>query len=314
MLLVETTIGPSPIHGTGLFAAQPIAAGTPTWGFHQGLDLVIPAADYAALPEPARRALRRYAYRSQDSGDLVLCADDARFFNHADEPTTTTVRLPGGGYLDVAARDLAVGDELTCDYRTFDADWREKLMRPGSPETGPASGASASGTSATDSGATGMSEAEPLCTVGPSGVHGAGAFARRAIRAGEVVVVCGGVRVRDEQIPPGARAMQIGEDLYLMEDPASPGPDDSMNHSCEPNLGFVRGDPVLFALRDIAAGEELTFDYSTTMGEEGWSIECRCGRRGCRGRVTNFGDLSDADRARLEPVALAYLRSAARER
>ena len=46
---------------------------------------------------------------------LRLCSDDARFFNHADEPNTASVESAAGGYVDVATRDIAKGDELTCD-------------------------------------------------------------------------------------------------------------------------------------------------------------------------------------------------------
>ena len=35
-----------------------------------------------------------------------------------------------------------------------------------------------------------------------------------------------------------------------------------LNHSCEPNVG-VQGQIVFVAMRDVAAGEELTLDYGT---------------------------------------------------
>ncbi len=41
MLLVPTRKQQSPIHGTGLFAAEPIPAGTATWRFTPGIDLSI---------------------------------------------------------------------------------------------------------------------------------------------------------------------------------------------------------------------------------------------------------------------------------
>ena len=53
----------------------------------------------------------------------------------------------------------------------------------------------------------------------------------------------------------------------------------------DPNAGFAAGEPVLYALRDIRAGEEVCFDYSTAMSEAGWELECRCGAAGCRGVV-----------------------------
>ena len=58
-----------------------------------------------------------------------LCSDDARFFNHSDEPNTGSI----SNDTDVALRDIQQGEELTCDYRTFDADWQLKLKDRKSP-------------------------------------------------------------------------------------------------------------------------------------------------------------------------------------
>jgi hypothetical protein len=49
----------------------------------------------------------------------------------------------------------------------------------------------------------------------------------------------------------------------------------------------------LVALRDIEAGEEVTWDYSTTMFEDDWEIECLCGAYNCRGRIREFRYLPD---------------------
>ena len=73
-----------------------------------------------------------------------------------------------------------------------------------------------------------------------------------------------------------------------------------INHSCEPN-GMVKGDE-LFAIRDIAHNEEITFDYSTTMLEDKekiesifgkgiWELPCNCGSATCRKRITPFYDI-----------------------
>ena len=50
-----------------------------------------------------------------------------------------------------------------------------------------------------------------------------------------------------------------------------------MNHSCEPNCGFL-GNVILVTMRDIEAGEELTFDYAMSDGCDYDEFECRCGR------------------------------------
>lgn len=41
----------------------------------------------------------------------------------------------------------------------------------------------------------------------------------------------------------------------------------------------------LFAIRDIPMGQEITFDYSTVMAEDGWAMPCLCGRPSCRGVI-----------------------------
>ena len=57
--------------------------------------------------------------------------------------------------------------------------------------------------------------------------------------------------------------LQIASGLYL--DIGEPGV--LVNHSCAPNAG-IRDDVRLVALSDIVVGEEIFYDYSTTMGEE----------------------------------------------
>ena len=60
--------------------------------------------------------LDRYCYpRRSDPRFIVFEADDARYMNHADDPNF--------GFLSeneaVALRDIAAGEEITCDYNVF---------------------------------------------------------------------------------------------------------------------------------------------------------------------------------------------------
>ena len=57
------------------------------------------------------------------------------------------------------------------------------------------------------------------------------------------------------------------------------------NHSCRPNarLDIRQGRVEFYALRDIAAGEEITVDYGETHHEG--RLTCRCGAPGCIGRL-----------------------------
>ena len=132
MLLVRTRLGQSPIEGTGLFAAEPILAGTVTWRFMPGYDQLFTTEQIANLPEVARAAIETYTYLHAPTGLHVYCLDNARFMNHADDANTVGVHSNGGieGY-DVATRDIAEGEELTCDYRDFDAGYAQKIGNAG---------------------------------------------------------------------------------------------------------------------------------------------------------------------------------------
>jgi hypothetical protein len=44
-------------------------------------------------------------------------------------------------------------------------------------------------------------------------------------------------------------------------------------------------------LRPVAAGEELRFDYSTTILERSWTMDCACGSRHCRRVIGDFDAL-----------------------
>jgi hypothetical protein len=120
----------------------------------------------------------------------------------------------------------------------------------------------------------------------PSRIHGTGAFAARAFRAGE--------RIHRRNIARDVTEMTpLREDLGEYEhhqDWLGGGrvvllgvPDRHLNHSCEPN-SYVReidGVQYVYAYRDIAQGDELTNDYSNAGGGDTvWF--CNCGAITCR--------------------------------
>ena len=121
-MLVRTRIGPSRIEGTGVFADEFIPKGTIIWRFQPGFDVLVTPEVEARLSPPALEQVRKYAYIDVDTGEKILCSDDSRFFNHADDPNAGIDPEKPDPEVDVALRDIAAGEELTCDYRTFDAD------------------------------------------------------------------------------------------------------------------------------------------------------------------------------------------------
>lgn len=116
---------------------------------------------------------------------------------------------------------------------------------------------------------------------------GRGLFAQRDFAAGERILGLSGPRYeRDDPIHAeqvGANLLQTGRQTYiLLQSPAV-----FANHSCDPNAGIVRN-RCMRAIRPIVRGEEICYDYSTTMDENYWTLECRCGTNLCRGVVTDF--------------------------
>lgn len=127
MLMVRVRIDRSPIHGLGVFAVEPIAAGTPVWRFTPGFDLDLDAGLLAPQPPLFREVLLHYGYIDARSKRFILCCDDARFINHSDRPNLRTDRRADPYGIDVAARDIAAGEELTLDYELMEG------RRPRSP-------------------------------------------------------------------------------------------------------------------------------------------------------------------------------------
>lgn len=111
--------------------------------------------------------------------------------------------------------------------------------------------------------------------------------AARPFAKGALLAVWGGdvlTRAQVEALAPGDRrlALQVDEDAFLFS--TREGPADWVNHACEPNAG-LSGQVSLVAMRDIAVGEEICFDYAMSDGCPYDEFDCHCGSPICRGRV-----------------------------
>jgi uncharacterized protein len=118
---------------------------------------------------------------------------------------------------------------------------------------------------------------------------GCGVFAKSNIAKDELISLWGGRIISKDDLDPSIprftqRVLQLDENLYLLTS-EEPEPTDCFNHSCDPNLGFF-GQIGLVALREISAGEELTFDYAMSDGSPYDEFECYCGSKNCRKKVT----------------------------
>lgn len=100
----------SPEIGYGVFATELIPRGTITWTLCR-FDLKFTRADLADLPPAYLPIIDKYAYPDEE-GRYVLCWDHGRYVNHSCDP----VMLGVGQNFEIAVRDIAPGEEITCDY------------------------------------------------------------------------------------------------------------------------------------------------------------------------------------------------------
>ena len=119
MLLVDTKLGQSKVHGIGLFANQFIPKGTVTWEYHPLFDSSFSKEDLELMSNPAKKQFLHYSYFDNEINKFVLCFDFQRFINHSSKKLNihSTVRQ------DIASRDINIGEELLCDYNKFDSDY-----------------------------------------------------------------------------------------------------------------------------------------------------------------------------------------------
>ena len=123
-----------------------------------------------------------------------------------------------------------------------------------------------------------------------SSLHGAGVYTTAAIASGTKVIEYTGPRLAAKETD----GMYAGSEvtyLFGMDDGKTVidgfGMAAFVNHSCQPNCETdqIENRIWIIALRDIAAGEELTYDYNIYDAEPGEDSPCHCGARGCRGTL-----------------------------
>lgn len=125
MMIVPNYVGPSAIEGVGIFAGAPIAKGAVIWTLHDQYDLLLTAAEIQAMDALQRDFVERYGYPHMTRPGLTVVEyDNGRFMNHSEDPNTDFTD-PVIGY---ATRNIAAGEEITCNYRDFDPAF---VMQPG---------------------------------------------------------------------------------------------------------------------------------------------------------------------------------------
>ena len=119
MLVIPYVLQPGRF-GLGLYAAIPLLKNTIVYREQPGFLMVVPETTLNTWTQEARDRFLTHAYRGQGRWRLTdayyFNADDSRFMNHEDHPSLISMEE---GAIYVTARDLDIGEELTCDYREF---------------------------------------------------------------------------------------------------------------------------------------------------------------------------------------------------
>jgi hypothetical protein len=152
-----------------------------------------------------------------------------------------------------------------------------------------------------------------LFAVGESHL-GKAVYASLGFAEGDRIVEFTGRRFRADKVPSkmlgrSDRFVQVTPDQYM-------GPsgriDDLINHSCDPNAGlrFTPEGVFLVAVRAIAPGEEIAWDYSTTLADPNWHMLCQCKAPGCRRVIGTFATLDEERQEwfRARDLVAPYLR------
>ncbi|XP_063798252.1 histone-lysine N-methyltransferase 2B isoform X2 [Pseudophryne corroboree] len=130
-----------------------------------------------------------------------------------------------------------------------------------------------------------------------SAIHGRGLFCKRNIDAGEMVIEYSGIVIRSvltdkrekyyDSKGIGCYMFRI-DDFDVVDATMHGNAARFINHSCEPNcysrVIHVEGQKhiVIFALRSIYRGEELTYDYKFPIEDASNKLPCNCGAKKCR--------------------------------
>jgi uncharacterized protein len=122
-----------------------------------------------------------------------------------------------------------------------------------------------------------------------SGIHAAGCYTTSQVRKGTRVAEYTGPRMSKEQADaanedsPITYLFGLGDGSVVIDGHCMAM---FINHSCDPNCETeeIRGRVWIRAIRNIEAGEEITYDYCLYDGGDD-EAQCNCGAKKCRGTM-----------------------------
>jgi SET domain-containing protein len=145
-------------------------------------------------------------------------------------------------------------------------------------------------------------KASPGLVIRRSRIHAAGCYTRSSIKKGTFVVEYIGRRITVKEADalydncPRTYLFGLSDGKHVID---GDGVAAFINHSCDPNCEAdeINGHIWIIAIRDIHAGEELTYDYNLYDGDKDDQAPCSCGAPNCRGSMYSPEELAQRARA-----------------
>jgi len=132
-----------------------------------------------------------------------------------------------------------------------------------------------------------------------SSIHAAGCYTMRAIKKNSLVVEYDGPRFAKEVADERYHDRNITYLFSIGRNQVIDGFGTAMflNHSCNPNCETeeIKGRIWIKAIRDIAPGEELTYEYNLHDSDDE-EANCHCGAAKCRGTMFSEDEVKRRER------------------
>ncbi|MCB9771914.1 MAG: SET domain-containing protein-lysine N-methyltransferase [Candidatus Omnitrophica bacterium] len=145
----------------------------------------------------------------------------------------------------------------------------------------------------------------PKVTLRNSSIHNAGIFADEHIAEGTRIIQYVGEKItakeaerrKDAQLENHRNDQDNGavyifelNKRYCIDGNVSYNTARHINHSCDPNAetDVIRGKIWIIAIKDIKAGEEITYNYGYDFDENYKDHPCRCGAANCMSFIVHY--------------------------
>jgi len=136
---------------------------------------------------------------------------------------------------------------------------------------------------------------------------GKGLIVNRSFEQGHSVLEMGSKIALRPHVKASLNSIQIDDDTYIDVDEQQTW--QYINHSCLPNTRLDLDTLSFITLKDIFAGEEITYHYCTTefdLAAKHEEFNCKCGSFNCLKVIKGFKHLSKTQKEELSSLLIPY--------